>query len=129
MSTTWIPTTEVAKLVRKYLRANFPGQKFSVRSDSYAGGSAVRVETPKEWTQEQTHALWNTLAPWGSAGFDGMTDSSYNKGHHLCPEHGVALTAIGAYWGHDAETVTDTCCAKAEPVHMGASYVQVSRGY
>jgi len=124
----WVDTTEVAKLVRKYLRENFPGEKFSVRSDRYAGGSAVRVETPADWTHDAVHALWAELSPWGSAGFDAMTDGSYSKGHTLCPDHGVTLTYVGQHFGAP-ERSEAPCCAKAEPVHMGASYVQVSKGY
>jgi hypothetical protein len=123
----WVKTTEVAKLIRAYLKQNYPGQKFSVRSDSYSGGSAVRVETPPTWTREQTSDLYRELAPWGSRGFDGMTDSSYGKGHTICPVHFVTLTSVGSYWGHDAETM-EPCCDQAEPVNMGASYVSVQHG-
>lgn len=125
---TWIPTKDVAKLVRAYLRENYPGEKFSVRSDSYAGGSAVRVTTPKDWTHEQNHALWDVLGPWGSAGFDGMTDSSYSKGHTLCPVHGVRLTYVGAHWGAQ-EVAEPACCSQAESVSLGASYITVQRNW
>lgn len=128
MTTTWIPTRDVAKLVRQHLKTTRPGVKFSVRSDSYAGGSAVRVATPMDWTNEQVQELWAELSPWGSAGFDGMTDSSYSKGHHLCPEHGVTLTYVGQHFG-SVERSEDPCCDKAEQVHLGASYVTVQRAW
>lgn len=126
VSPRWIPTKDVAKLVRAYLKTTYPGQKFSVRSDSYSGGSAVRVSVPYTWTREAERELWVTLSPWGSSGFDGMTDSSYSKGHALCPVHGVQLTYVGGHYGAE-EQVRDMCCANAEPVNLGASYVQVSR--
>lgn len=39
----YISVADTAKLVRKALKANFPGIKFSVRSSSYAGGASIRV--------------------------------------------------------------------------------------
>ena len=41
--TAWISCTDTAKLIRKALKAEFPGQKFSVRSSQYAGGASIRV--------------------------------------------------------------------------------------
>lgn len=122
----WVPTKDVAKLVRAYLKREHPGVKFSVRSDSYSGGSAIRVTVPYLWTRGQEHELWLTLSSWGSSGFDGMTDSSYGKSHALCPVHGVTLTHVDAHFGTD-EVIGDMCCGAAEPVHLGASYVTVSR--
>ena len=47
MSTTaqsrYISPTDVAKLVRKDLRATFGGVKFSVRTSKYSGGSSINV--------------------------------------------------------------------------------------
>jgi hypothetical protein len=126
--TTYVSTKDVAKLVRQHLKSKYLGEKFSVRSESYAGGSAVRVTHPADWTDEQHRALWAELSPWGSSGFDGMTDSSYSKGHHLCPEHGVTLTAVGAHWGA-LEKALDVCCEAAQPVSLGASYVTVDRDW
>lgn len=34
---------ETAKLVRKELKKHFPGQKFSVRSHTYAGGASISI--------------------------------------------------------------------------------------
>lgn len=42
--TTYISVADTAKLVRKALKENFAGIKFSVRSSSYAGGASIRVE-------------------------------------------------------------------------------------
>lgn len=41
--TKYISCSDTAKLVRKALKANFPAIKFSVRSDTYAGGASIRV--------------------------------------------------------------------------------------
>jgi hypothetical protein len=42
--TNYISTTDTAKLIRAALKAAFPGVKFSVKSDQYAGGSSIRVK-------------------------------------------------------------------------------------
>jgi hypothetical protein len=134
--TAWIRTTEVARLVRQHLvtswdgkgKGNPDGWKYSVRSDSYSGGSAVRVTVPKDYPEETRHALALELMSWGSRGFDGMTDSSYGKGHTLCPDHGVTLTVVQAHWGTEEQTYTP-CCSQAEPVHLGADYVNVYRDW
>lgn len=43
---TWLSAADTAKLVRKALKADFPGVKFSVRSSTYAGGASIDVS----WT-------------------------------------------------------------------------------
>ena len=40
-------TTEIAKRIRKQLKDEFPGCKFSVTSDKYAGGSSVNINLMK----------------------------------------------------------------------------------
>lgn len=40
----YISCTETAKIIRKELKSNFPGIKFSVRSSSYAGGASISIE-------------------------------------------------------------------------------------
>ncbi|MEO8223008.1 MAG: LPD29 domain-containing protein [Specibacter sp.] len=42
----YISATDTAKLVRKALKENFPGTKFSVRTTKYAGGASLDVN----WT-------------------------------------------------------------------------------
>lgn len=71
MSKRYIDTVDVAKMVRKVLKKNFAGQKFSVRSDRYAGGSSIRVS----WIDGPTEKEVSAVAGWlhGST-FDGMID-------------------------------------------------------
>lgn len=68
---------ELAVLIRRDLKAAFPAVKFSVRSDHYAGGSAVRVR----WTDgPTTEAVEAIVKPYEGIGFDGMTDSTRYHG-------------------------------------------------
>lgn len=66
-----------AAAIRKELKAKFPGVKFSVRSETYAGGDSVRIN----WTDGPEHAEVEAIAAKYEAGsFDGMTDMYvYNR--------------------------------------------------
>lgn len=39
----WLSCADTAKLVREVLKAEFPGTKFSVRSQNYAGGASIHI--------------------------------------------------------------------------------------
>lgn len=73
----WLDATEVASLIRGDLRRTFPGVKFSVTSQKYAGGSSVRVNWTDGPLTKQVDAV---LARYCAQGFDGMTDSTTNSG-------------------------------------------------
>jgi hypothetical protein len=84
-SKTYMSVAETAKLVRKALKAEFPGTKFSVRSDSYAGGASIRVrwtDGPLETQVKAVTSLYN------GATFDGMIDLKEYHDSILVDEHG-----------------------------------------
>jgi len=132
----YVRATEVAKLVRTHLRKNWDGKgpgnpdgwTFSVRTDKWSGGASVRVTVPASFPETARRNLALELMSWGGQGFDGMTDSTYGKSHTLCAEHGVTLTSVAQHFGA-LETSTPPCCDAAEPVHMFANTVHVSRAY
>lgn len=65
-----------AKLLRAILKEAFPGTKFSVRSDSYAGGSSIRFSWENGPTTKQAERFGNLLQ---GKYFDGMIDyAGYN---------------------------------------------------
>lgn len=71
MTRKYISCVETAKLIRKALKENFSGVKFSVRSDQYAGGASINVE----WTDGPTKAeVEKVVKFFAGASFDGMTD-------------------------------------------------------
>jgi hypothetical protein len=73
----WLSAPEVAKLIRKDLKAAFPGVKFTVRSDRFAGGSSVDVG----WTDGPlAKAVDEVVDRYKAQGFDGSTDSTTNRG-------------------------------------------------
>jgi phospholipid N-methyltransferase len=72
----YIPTADVAKLIRADLKEFFPGVTFSVRSRSYSMGSSIDVTWTDGPTAKEVEALVKKYA--GST-FDGMQDL---KTHH-----------------------------------------------
>lgn len=67
----YLSCAETAKLVRAALKQAFPGQKFSVRSRTYAGGASIDVS----WTDGPQSADVDVLVTrYAGAGFDGMID-------------------------------------------------------
>lgn len=76
----WLSRTESIKLLKKTLRKEFPGVKFSVRGDR---GTAYGWANIK-WTDGPTEAMVKSIAsPFATQGFDGMTDSTYSTGNTL----------------------------------------------
>lgn len=80
---------ETAKRVRSYLKANYPDVKFSVRSSSFANGTAIDVS----WTDGPGNrtirgrgeddadvlGVYDQLQQFSYSWFDGMTDMSHYK--------------------------------------------------
>lgn len=62
---------KVAQAIRKELKANFPQIKFTVRSENFAGGDAVRISYQNGVPTEQIHSITDKYQ-YGS--FDGMQD-------------------------------------------------------
>jgi hypothetical protein len=65
--------------IRKELKHNFPGQKFSVRSSSFAGGDSVRVSWVDGPTVDEVEAI---TAKYQYGHFNGMEDIYEYNGDH-----------------------------------------------
>lgn len=103
MDTKYLSCKETAALVRQQLAACFPGQKFSVRSDTYSGGASVRVR----WTDGPTEKdVDRAVARYENSWFDGMQDLRHY---------------------HDETLVTLPGQQLPVPVVFGANYVTTSR--
>lgn len=62
---------QAAKLIRAELTKAFPGAKFSIRSESFSMGNAVRIS----WTDGPAFEAVDAIAQGFTSGsFDGMTD-------------------------------------------------------
>jgi Large polyvalent protein associated domain 29 len=97
----YLTCAETAKLLRAQLKRDFPGQKFSVRSDTYAGGASIRVR----WTDGPKRADVDKVCQlYAGASFDGMIDL---KSYHTS-------------WLRDEE-------GEPQEVHFGADFVFTDR--
>ena len=80
-----VETKEAAKLIRKVLKRNFAGVKFSVRTNSYSMGSHVSIE----WTDGPTEsAVDAAVAPFYGVGFNSMDDSTFYTSTTMANEDG-----------------------------------------
>ena len=61
----------VAKTIRKELKEKFPDIKFSVRSESFAGGNSIDIYYTNGVPEDEVRKLVNKYE---SGNFDGMTD-------------------------------------------------------
>lgn len=79
--TEYISVVDTAKLIRKALKAAFPNQKFSVRSDKYSGGASIRVEYDNGALNSKD--VEKVARKYEGAKFDGMVDlMTYHTSTH-----------------------------------------------
>lgn len=90
----YLSCAETAKLVRATLKQAFPGVRFSVRCDTYAGGASIDVG----WTDGPTLAAVERVARrFEGASFDGQVDlTSYHDSLLAGPDGTVEQVHYGA---------------------------------
>lgn len=100
----YLSAADTAKLVRKALKAEFPGVKFSVRSKSYAGGASISVG----WTDgPPTHLVDGVLGLYSGASFDGMIDlKSYHDSLLMNEDGSVQRVHFGADFVHSNRNIS-----------------------
>lgn len=129
MKSEYIDAAEVAKLIRKRLKAVFPGVKFSVRTSKYSMGASINVA----WTDGPTSEMVDPIVKvYAGGGFDGMIDLAYSNTAWLLPDGTATLaTSEGtegsagvipreAHWMPDPE---------AKLVRFGSDYVFTNREF
>lgn len=125
----YLSVAETAKLVRKALRREFPGAKFSVRSSSYSMGASISVS----WTDGPAYdAVELILSKYEGSGFDGMIDLKYNIYSWLLPD-GSAVPGESSGTEGSRGVVPAFKNPKPDPdaklVSFGADYVNGYREY
>lgn len=92
-----VDTRDTAKLVRRALKAAFPGTAFSVRISRYSGGSSVTVD----WTDGPTEtAVRKVTDVYSGVGFDGMVDGTTYNSAWLWPDGSASWAMVGLNsWG------------------------------
>jgi len=122
MTDQYFTCAETAKLVRKALKAKFPGQKFSVRSSTYSGGASMRVR----WTGGPTvEAVKDVTSPFEGGGFDGSIDLKYDVYSWLLPDGSVQF---GQSRGTEGSRGTVPAFDNAKP-HPDAILVSFASDY
>jgi len=125
--TRYLTAAETAKLLRPALAANFPGVKFSVRSDTYSMGASIRVhwtDGPRTWQVEKVARRFE------GADFDGSIDLKTSRQHWLTPDGKVGFAHTSGSegsMGYIPETFGDPIGPQVELVHLGADSVSCSR--
>ncbi len=126
----YLTCAETAKLIRKAIKREFPGVKFSVRSKTYSGGASIRVDWIDGPRQKAVEAVAGAFA---GGRFDGMIDLAYSVEHWLLPDGTVTIAhnpGSGGSMGCDPGTPKQP---KPHPeavrVHLGAKYVFCDRDY
>lgn len=130
MEKTYITLKETAKLARIALKKNFPGVKFSVRSESFANGSAIRISYTDGPLQSAVEKVVNCYA---YGGFDGMIDLSFTVNHWLNEKTGEVVNASsggsvnsgGYYKSYDYGCPGEGWVK----ISFGAKYVTVSQHF
>lgn len=119
MQTIYIESKEVAKYIRNDLKKNFPGVKFSVKSDY----NSVRVSWTDGPAAKQVDAI---IKKYAGGSFDSMIDLSYNHYHWMLPDGSLefASTAGTAGSGGTVEAVrTDKPHPEAKRVSLMSHYI------
>ncbi len=123
----YLDVVEVAKLVRRTLKGNFPGVNFSVRSHRYAGGASILVAW-KEGPQESEVKTW-------VGGYEGSRiDGDFSPrpvSHYLRPDgktmiaYNPSSLAVGAFdpEGEDNRSLGHLMPPDVELVRFGADFV------
>ncbi len=126
MQKTYYSVVETAELVRLALKKHFPGIKFSVRSSTYSGGSAIDVTWAFGPTAKEVQAI---LDQYESADFDGMIDLETHKSHWLLPDGSTLVRqAAGTESSMGVIPAEDNPPPEgAVPVQFAAHYVQGQR--
>lgn len=123
----YISAADTAKLIRKQLKAKFAGVKFSVRTDSYAGGASIDVE----WTDGPTARLVDAVVkPFAGGGFDGMIDMAYSVEAFLLADGSACFAQTTGTEGSGGTYLRGKAfkpTPDAERVHFGANYVFTKR--
>ena len=123
----YISVTSTAKLIRVALKKAFPAVKFSVRSDSYAGGASIRVK----WLDGPlAKEVEKVVKSYSSGGFDGSIDMKYSSDEWLMPDGSVSLAksrgTVGSM-GYVSAYDYPAPGPGAKLVHFGANYVFCNR--
>lgn len=122
----YLRLAETNRLIRKSLKLSFPGVRFTVRGERYAGGSSTEIS----WTDGPT--AWDVdsiVQPFGCRGFNSMTDMQFAYRQALLPSGRIVRIGTGATQGSrgSVAALSETMPDGAMPVSSGVGYVFTRR--
>lgn len=124
-----ISVTETARMLKKHLKWEFPGQTFWVRSEKYSGGGSVRVYWIDGPSEDEVDAI---TVLYEGADFDASVDYQFYQYHWLHPDGSIefAGTPGSACTGGFVEAQeVPRPHPDAQRVNFGANYVFLNRAY
>ena len=116
----YISATDAAKMIRKDLKAKFPGTKFSVRKTS--GSCAITVSYDD--TAVAVDAVKDVVAPYEGGGFDGMIDMAYSKTAYI-----AADGTVGVAYSDGTEGSMGVVPGFKKELPLGAELVRFANNY
>jgi len=125
--TKYLSCAETAKLVRAALHKNFPGVKFTARSDVYSGGASIDVRWVLGPTTKEVDAI---AGRYESASFDGSIDMETSYSHWLKPDGDATIESgpgTEGSMGYIPKVEPQPQPEGAVKVHFGAHYVSCQR--
>lgn len=114
----YLSCKETAALVRQQLKACFPGQKFSVRSDTYSGGASVRVSWVDGPTEKEVDAA---VRRYERSWFDGMVDMKHYHEPTLVSLPGEELPVLVRFGADYVTTSRELSPGYAAQLHEAAA--------
>ena len=122
-----VSPAETARILKKRLKREFPDVKFSVRSQSYSGGTSIAVAWTNGPIQPDVDAIARQYA---GAGFDPSIDLKYYREHWLMPDGTTTVRYCAGTQGSKGTIATVDNPAPddaAEAVRFGVDFIHTYR--
>ncbi len=111
----YLSCADTARIVRRVLKAAFPGVRFSVRSNTYSGGASVDIR----WTDGPSReAVESLVKHYEGATFDGMRDLKEHHDTVLVGPAGPRVVHFGADFIFCHRDVSDFARRKQEALKI-----------
>ncbi|OZB38145.1 MAG: hypothetical protein B7X48_14310 [Acidiphilium sp. 34-60-192] len=127
MTSHYFSCAETAKLVRNELKSRFPGVKFSVRSNTYAGGASIDVS----WVDGPAAKIVDAVVGQFAGGrFDSSIDMAYNVSHWMTQDGRIVIASnpgTGDQKGSHSAERNWMPEPDAKLVHFGADFIFTKR--
>jgi hypothetical protein len=125
MEKIYISSKDTAKHIRKALKASFPKQVFSVRSDH----NCITIHWEDGPLRKDVEAI---TEQYEAGGFDGMIDLDYSQSHYLFPDGSIALqyregTSGSNGYISEIDNRSDSLPEGTKIVQFGAKYIFCTR--